>query len=94
MPAVEDGELRRLAAAAGEGDPAALKHDDSGRVEADLLQVLRREDDGSAFDHLPQPSPLSWIERRGRLVEEQYARRTEERDRHVQPLAIADRKGR
>ena len=65
-------------------------------MKIELLQVLRHEHDRAAVitergHDLPQPPSLSWIERRRRLVEQEHARVTEQRERDVQPLPVPDR---
>src|SRR5207253_10044940 len=42
----------------------------------------------------PQPPTLAGVERRRRLVEEEHARRAQERNRHVEALPVSDRERR
>src|SRR6185312_11876300 len=76
-----------------ERQPSSLQHCDAVGVEVELFEVLRREDDRSAFvtqrgHRLPQLAPLAGGEGGGRLVEEQHAWTAEQRKSHVQALAI------
>src|SRR5579859_3775003 len=71
-----------------ERDEAPVLQDDRAARVLDLLEVLRREAHGAAsgaqrIRHLPDATPLARIERRGRLVEEQDTRISEQRERHV-----------
>src|SRR6266550_82444 len=80
-----------------EGQATALQDRHTIGVELELLEVLRREDDRATFvaqrrHGLPQPAPLTRIERRRRLVEEQDARIAEKRKRDVQALPVPDGK--
>jgi hypothetical protein len=66
-------------------------------VGLDLLVLLGDEEQRDtllALDFEPTPKSLTLlrIERRGRLVEQQRIRFAEQRDREVEPLAVADRK--
>src|SRR3954451_14978369 len=80
---------------AGEDDPAVAQGGDSLGFALDLVEVLGREDDGAAclaqaVAALPEPAPLPGVERSGGLVEEQDVGASEEGDREVDPLAVAD----
>ena len=64
----------------------------------ELLVVLRGEHDRAPalrvlHGGLPEPPPLRRVERRGRLVQEQHVGVAEQRDREVQPLAVARPRG-
>src|SRR5439155_16194082 len=78
-------------------DQLAPEEDGDSRREAlQLFEVLRGEDDRpAAFCHraaeLPEAPPLTRVERRRRLVEEEQIRRRKERDREVEALLVPDR---
>src|SRR5439155_20414760 len=78
-----------------EGQATALQDRHAIGVELEFLEVLRREGHRSTLvaqrgHGLPQPAPLTRIERRRRLVEEQDARNAEARKRDVQALPVPD----
>src|ERR687888_377777 len=87
-----------LVGRAVEDQPAIPKRRYPVGVPLDLVQVLRREDEGpAAFAQcrrsVPEPPALLGIESRRRLVEQQHLGPPEKGDREVQPLAVSDPEG-
>ena len=78
-----------------EDDPAVEQRGHPVGDVLQILQVLGDEHDRATgvtdtARGLPQPPPLAWVERRGRLVEEQHVRVGEEGDRQIETLPVPD----